>query len=76
MRYKSLDKLEFNQNTIDSFYPSTKEMIDDLLNLVCTKMADFLKVGQLYSRTSVLETLGYAIRYVKTFAYGKDFQED
>ena len=74
MRYKELDKLEFNQNTIDDFYPDTKAMVDDLLNLTCTKLADFLKEGQLYTRTGVLETMGGVIRYVKTFVCGDDFQ--
>ena len=50
-------------------------MIDDLLDLVSTKMCDFLKDGQTYTKTSLLETLGSAIRYVKTFAYGLEFNE-
>lgn len=74
MRYTNPDLLEFNQNTIDDFYPSTKSMIDDLLNLSCTKIADSMKEGKLYSKTEVMEIVGHAIRYVKTFAYGGDFQ--
>lgn len=74
MRYTNPDLLEFNQNTIDDFYPSTKSMIDDLLNLTCTKISDFMKEGKLYSKTEVMEIVGCAIRYVKTFAYGGDFQ--
>lgn len=74
MRYKQIDMLEFNQNTIDDFYETTKDMIDDLLELTCTKLADFLQEGKFYTKSSVLEKLGSAIRYVKTFAYGYDFQ--
>ena len=74
MRYTEVDKLEFNQNTIDDFYSSTKEMIDDLLDLTCTKLNDFLPQGKLFTKTSILETMGSVIKYVKTFAYGYDFQ--
>lgn len=74
MRYIQPEMLEFNQNTIDDFYESTKDMIEDLLELTCTKLADFLKEGKLYTKTGILETMGSVIRYIKTFAYGKDFQ--
>ena len=73
--YQELLKIDCKQNTINDFYPNTMVMIDDLLNLVCTKVADFLKEGKRYTRTAVLETLGFAIRYVKTFAYGQEFNE-
>jgi len=73
--YEELLKIDCKQNTINDFYPNTKAMIDDLLNLVCTKVADFLKEGKTYTRTGMLETLGFAIRYVKTFAYGGEFNE-
>ena len=71
-----LEKIEYKQNTINDFYPNTKVMIDDLLDLVCTKLCDFLKEGRTYTRTGVLETLGFAIRYVKTFAFGEEFNEN
>lgn len=74
MRHTNPELLEFNQNTIDDFYPTTKAMIDDLLNLTCTKISDFTKDGKLYSKAGVMEIVGHAIRYVKTFAYGEDFQ--
>ena len=75
MEYTELDKLEFNQNTIDDFYESTKDMIDDLLELSCTKLADFMQEGRLYTKTAVMEIYGSVIRYIKTFAYGKEFNK-
>lgn len=71
---EALAEYEMRQNTIDDFYPSTKAMIDDLLHLVLTKMSDFLEDGRLLTKARVLEALCDAIRYVKTFAYGGDFQ--
>ena len=73
--YEELSKLDCKQITINDFYQNTKEMINDLLDLVSTKMCDFLKEGQTYTKTSLLETLGFAIRYVKTFAFGLEFNE-
>lgn len=75
-RNVELEKIEYTQNTINDFYPDTKKMIDDLVDLVGTKMCDFLKEGRMYTRTGVLETLGFAIRYVKTFAFGEEFNEN
>lgn len=74
MRYAEEDKLEFNQNTIDDFYESTKAMIDDLCDLICSKVSDELEYGKLYGKTAILEKVCFAIRYVKTFASGNDFQ--
>ena len=74
MRYKESELLEFNQNTIDDFYESTKEMIYDLLELMQTKICDGMKPGELYTRSRMLEITGYAIRYIKTFVEGADFQ--
>lgn len=74
--YEELLKIDCKQNTINDFYPNTKTMIDDLLNLVCTKMCDFLKEGETYTKTRMLELLGTTIRYVKTFAYGREFNEN
>lgn len=74
MKYKKLELLEFNQNTIDDFYPDTKAMIDDLFNLSYTKLSDFLKEGELFTKTRVLEIYGSVVRYIKTFTEGYDFQ--
>jgi len=76
MRYTKPDLLEFNQNTIDDFYPTTKSMIDGIIDLICTKMDDFLKEGKIYTKSMVMEAFGGVARYVKTFAYGHDFQGD
>lgn len=73
--YEELLKIEYKQNTINDFYPNTRKMINDLLDLLTTKMCDFLKDGETYTKTNLLETMGFAIRYVKTFAYGQEFNE-
>lgn len=73
--YQELLKIDCKQNTINDFYPNTKSMIDDLLNLMCIKICDFLKEGETYTKTRMLEILGTAVKYVKTFAYGKEFNE-
>ena len=73
--YEELSKIDCKQNTINDFYPNTKAMIDDLLNLVSTKLADNLSEGQTYTKTRIMEILGSVIMYVKTFAYGQEFNE-
>ena len=73
--YEELIKIDCKQNTINDFYPNTKSMIDELFNLMYSKMCDFLKEGETYTKTRILELLGTAVRYVKTFAYGSEFNE-
>lgn len=68
------EMLEFEQNTIDDFYPSTKELLSELLDWTFVKFRDFIRDGELLTKSSVLERLGDAIKYVKTFAFGGDFQ--
>ena len=73
--YEELLKIDCKQNTINDFYPDTISMIKDLINLYETKVIDNLKSGELYTKDRLLEILGFASRYVLTFAHGGEFNE-
>lgn len=68
-----LEKMEYKSITINDYFESTDKMLKEIYNLITTKMVDFLKDGQLYSKVGVMEVLGSVFGYVDTFVKGKDF---
>lgn len=67
------EPLEFKQNTIDDFYEDTMSMLQDLFNLSCTKLSDFLHDGKLYTKACIMEIYGQVLGYIWTFIKGGKF---